>query len=312
MLNGIDVSKHNGSINWKKTAAAIDFAILRAGYGKVASQKDSCFEKNYTGAKEQGLPVGTYWYSYAKTKAEAEEEAKACLEVIKGKSFDLPVYYDIEEKETLKLGKQRVTVIARAFLAAIEAAGYKGGIYASKSTMESLIDATVRMQYSVWVAHVGKGGSALKATSYKGEKDIWQYSWKGKIDGISGDVDLDHCYLDLDSAKKTETKAETKTEARKSVAELAKEVIAGKWGNGADRKKALISAGYSYDDVQAEVNKLVGVRKTVTHTVRQGDTLSALSCRYGTTVMKIVADNKRTYPRISPNYIVVGWNLTIN
>lgn len=311
MLNGIDVSKHNGSINWKKTAAVIDFAVLRAGYGKLASQKDSCFEKNYAEAKKQKLPLGAYWYSYAKTKTEAEEEAKACLEVIKGKSFDLPVYYDIEENETLKLGKQRVTAIARAFLAAIEAAGYKGGIYASKSTMETLIDDSIKEQYSVWVANVGKGGAALKTTSYKGKKDIWQYSWKGKIDGISEDVDLDYCYLSLGTEKEAKTKTEAKTEARKTVAELAKEVIAGKWGNGADRKKALISAGYSYDDVQAEVNKLIGARKTVTHTVRQGDTLSALSRRYGTTVMKIVADNKRTYPRISPNYIVVGWKLTI-
>ena len=309
---GIDVSKHQGNINWEKTAAAIDFAMLRAGYGKLESQKDSCFEKNYAEAKKQKLPVGVYWYSYAKTKAEAEEEAKACLAAIKGKSFDLPIYYDIEENETLKFGKQRVTAIARAFLSAIEAAGYKGGIYASKSTMETLIDATVKVHYSVWVAHVGKDGAALKNTSYKGKKDIWQYSWKGKVDGISGDVDLDYCYLDLNSVKKDEAKAEAKAKARKTVSELAQEVIAGKWGNGADRKKALISAGYSYDDVQAEVNKIIGARKTVTHTVRQGDTLSALSRRYGTTVMKIVADNKRTYPRISPNYIVVGWNLTIN
>ena len=178
--------------------------------------------------------------------------------------------------------------------------------------METLIDATAKVHYSVWVAHVGKDGAALKNTSYKGKKDIWQCSWKGKVDGISGDVDLDYCYLDLNSVKKDEAKAEAKTKARKTVSELAQEVIACKWGNGADRKKALISAGYSYDDVQAEVNKIIGARKTVTHTVRQGDTLSALSRRYGTTVMKIIADNKRTYPRISPNYIVVGWNLTIN
>ena len=310
MIKGVDVSKHNGNINWDHVTT--DFAILRAGYGKLISQKDLKFENNYLGCKSNSIPAGVYWYSYAKTKAEAEEEAKACLAAIKGKSFDLPVYYDIEENETLKLGKQRVSAIVRAFLSAIEAAGYKGGIYASKSTVEILIDATVKVHYSVWVAHVGKDGAALKNTSYKGKKDIWQYSWKGKVDGISGDVDLDYCYLDLNSVKKDEAKAEAKAKARKTVSELAQEVIAGKWGNGADRKKALISAGYSYDDVQAEVNKIIGARKTVTHTVRQGDTLSALSRRYGTTVMKIVADNKRTYPRISPNYIVVGWNLTIN
>lgn len=314
MLNGIDVSVHNGSIDWNKVknSGKVDFAIIRAGYGKVASQKDPKFEYNYKFAKDAGLKVGLYWYSYATSVSDAKAEAKVCLECIGKPTLDLPIYYDIEDKKTLNLGKDKVSKIAETFLTEIEKAGYKGGIYTSKSVMETLISDDIKNKYSVWVAHVGKSGAALKTTSYKGEKDIWQYSWKGKIDGISGDVDLDHCYLNLDTAKKAEAKAETKTEARKSVAELAKEVIAGKWGNGADRKKALISAGYSYDDVQAEVNKLVGTRKTVTHTVRQGDTLSALSRRYGTTVMKIVADNKRTYPRISPNYIVVGWNLTIN
>lgn len=255
---GIDVSKHNGSINWKKAAAAIDFTVLRAGYGKLASQEDSCFEKNYAETKKQKLPVGVYWYSYAKTKAEAEEEAKACLAAIKGKSFDLPVYYDIEENETLKLGKQRVTAIARAFLSAIEAAGYKGGIYASKSTMETLIDATVKVHYSVWVAHVGKDGAALKNTSYKGKKDIWQYSWKGKVDGISGDVDLDYCYVDISKWKNEET--ETETKELKPVIEIAREVIDGKWGNGNNRKSKLKKAGYDYTTVQKEVNRILAIR----------------------------------------------------
>lgn len=255
MNKGVDVSKHNGSINWGHVTA--DFAILRAGYGKIVSQKDPKFENNYLGCKSNSIPVGVYWYSYAKTKAEAEEEAKACLAVIKGKNFELPIYYDIEENETLKLGKQRVTAIARAFLSAIEAVGYKGGIYASKSTMETLIDATVKVHYSVWVAHVGKDGAALKNTSYKGKKDIWQYSWKGKVDGITGDVDLDYCYLDLNSVKKGEAKAEAKARARKTVSELAQEVIAGKWGNGEDRKKRLTAAGYNYNAIQKKVNELI-------------------------------------------------------
>lgn len=311
MLNGIDVSKHNGSIDWNKVknSGKVDFAIIRAGYGKVASQKDEQYIININGATKVGLKVGLYWYSYATSVSDAKAEAKVCLECIGEPTLGLPIYYDIEEKKTLSLGKDKVSKIAETFLAEIEKAGYKGGIYASKSAMETLIGDDIKNKYSVWVAHVGKDGATLKSTSYKGKKDIWQYSWKGKIDGISGDVDLDHCYLDLDSAKKAETKAE----ARKTVAELAKEVIAGKWGNGADRKKALTDAGYDYTAVQTEVNKLMKTttKQATVHTVRQGDTLSALAKKYGTDVITIVNNNKKTYPRISPNYIVVGWKLAI-
>lgn len=307
MTNGIDVSKHNGKIDWAKVAKQIDFAILRAGYGKLESQKDERFEENYKGAEKQKIPIGAYWYSYAKSAAEAKSEVLACLAALGGKGLDLPLYFDIEEADVLKLGKTRVSAIARAFLSGAETAGYKAGIYASKSTMETLIADDIKEQYSVWVAHVGKGGAALSKTSYKGELDIWQYSWKGKIDGISGDVDLDHCYCTIGSAK-----TEKPTENKKTVSELAAEVIAGKWGNGEDRKKKLIAAGYSYADVQAEVNKIIGKStRTATHTVRQGDTLSALAYRYGTDAMAIVKQNKQKYPRISPNYIVVGWELKV-
>ena len=307
MTNGIDISKHNSKVNWGKVSAG--FVMLRAGYGKLESQKDERFEENYSGAKKQKIPIGAYWYNYAATAAEAKEEAKACLACIKGKSFDLPVYYDIEEEKVLKLGKSRVSAIAKAFLGEVEKAGYKVGIYATKSSLETLVSDDIKEKYSVWLAHVGKGGTALSKTSYKGKYDIWQYSWKGKVDGISGDVDLDHCYLDIQSDSKAEEKPET-AQAEKTVSELAQEVIAGKWGNGEARKEALSTAGYNYTKVQAEVNKLLGNRKK-THTVKQGDTLSALAGKYGTTVQKLVSANKARYPKIQPNYIVVGWNLDI-
>lgn len=306
MTNGIDISKHNGKVNWEKLT--VDFAILRAGYGKLDSQKDERFEENYSGAKKQKIPIGTYWYNYAVTAAEAAEEAKACLACIKGKNFELPVYYDIEEEKVLKLGKTRVSAIARAFLTEVEKAGYTVGIYATKSTLETLVADDIKEKYSVWLAHVGKGGAALSKTSYKGKYDIWQYGWKGKIDGISGEVDLDHCYVE--TANKAEEKPEPTAQAEKTIAELAQEVIAGKWGNGEARKEALSTAGYDYTAVQAEVNKLLSKNKR-THTVRQGDTLSALAGKYGTTVQKLVSANKVRYPKIQPNYIVVGWNLDI-
>lgn len=115
--SSIDVSVHNGKIDWQKVrAAGIDFAILRAGYGRLASQKDERFEENYAGAKAAGIPVGAYWYSYAMTPEEAELEADVFLSVIKGKQFEMPVYFDLEEKKQFDLGKEKVSAIMRALI----------------------------------------------------------------------------------------------------------------------------------------------------------------------------------------------------
>ena len=113
-MKGIDVSVHNGDIDWQKVKAdGIDFAIIRAGYGKLESQKDQKFEQNYAGAKAVGIPVDAYWYSYAMTPEEAELEADVFLSVIKGKQFEMPVYFDLEEKKQFDLGKEQVSAIMR-------------------------------------------------------------------------------------------------------------------------------------------------------------------------------------------------------
>ena len=193
---GIDVSRHNGVIDWNKVKSSgkAEFAILRAGYGKLTSQKDTQFESYYQQCQAVGIPVGAYWYSYAMTAAEAREEAKAFLEVIQGKKFDYPVYLDLEEQKQFALGKATCSAIAGAFLEIVQNAGYFTGIYSSKSGLENCISEEIRKQYTVWVAHVN-----VSKTTYAGSHDIWQYSWKGRIDGISGDVDCDCCYQDFPS-----------------------------------------------------------------------------------------------------------------
>ena len=90
-MRGIDVSVHNGNVDWNRVKnSGIDFAILRAGYGKVVSQKDKKFEDNYAFAKAAGIPVGAYWYSYAKTVDEARQEAETCITILRGKKFEYP------------------------------------------------------------------------------------------------------------------------------------------------------------------------------------------------------------------------------
>ena len=318
MLKGIDVSKWQGNVAWNtvKNSKKVDFAIIRAGYGKESSQIDRNFESYYSGCKKAGIPVGAYWYCYATDVEGAEQEAKVCIAALKGKQFEYPIYYDIEEKATLNTGKQNVSAIAKTFCEALEKAGYFVGIYSMKSALDSYFTDEVKKKYTVWLAHVG-----VSESSYSGAYDMWQYSWKGTVEGISGDVDLDYCYKDFpkiikeaglngfEKASEAPSVEAPKKEApkkKKTVDELAKEVIDGKWGNDEARKTALEKAGYNYGEVQKKVNQLLD-SQPVTYTVKSGDTLTAIANRYGTSVMKIAQDNAI----VNPNRIYVGQKIKI-
>lgn len=188
LANGIDLSRHNGSIDWAKVKA--DFVILRAGYGKVAKQKDDRFEEYYAGAKAHGINVGTYWYSYAMDEDEARQEADVFLATIKGKQFEFPLFYDVEESKQFELGKEKLSAIIRAFLERVEAAGYFVGLYGSASSLVTHTEYDIKEKYTIWLAHW------CENTNYSGAYGIWQHSCKGRVEGISGDVDLDKCYVD--------------------------------------------------------------------------------------------------------------------
>lgn len=190
---GIDVSKHQGDIEWikVKNSGKVEFAILRAGYGNSISQKDVKFEKYYSECVKNNIPVGTYWYSYAMSESEAKQEANAFLQVIKNKQFAYPVYFDLEEPKQLALGKAKCSAIAKAFLETMEKAGYFVGLYMSKSHLETYISEEIRNKYVVWVAHYG-----VSKTNYSGQFGIWQKSDSGSISGISSNVDLNECYQD--------------------------------------------------------------------------------------------------------------------
>jgi len=189
LLKGIDVSYAQGMIDWEKAKASglVDFAILRAGYGKETSQIDDQFSRNYTACKQLGIPVGAYWYSYATTVAEAEQEANVCLQTIQGKQFEYPVAFDIEEARCLP----QADAISTTFCTALENAGYYTAIYTFKSALESNFSAAVKNRYDIFLSHIG-----VQQTDYAGSYGLWQHSWTGCIPGISGDVDLDYAYKD--------------------------------------------------------------------------------------------------------------------
>ena len=189
LAKGIDVSYAQGVIDWEKVKASglVDFAILRAGYGKETSQIDDQFSRNYTACKQLGIPVGAYWYSYATTAAEAEQEANVCLQTIQGKQFEYPVAFDIEEARSLP----QADALSTTFCTALENAGYYTAIYTFKSALESNFSAAVKNRYDIFLSHIG-----VQQTDYAGSYGLWQYSWTGCIPGISGDVDLDYAYKD--------------------------------------------------------------------------------------------------------------------
>lgn len=193
--NGIDVSKHNGRIDWDavKNSGTVEFAILRAGLGRLASQKDKQLDRNYSECKRLDIPIGAYWYSYAMSPAEARQEAKAFLEVIKGKTFEYPVYFDIEEDKQFKLGKKAVSDMITAFCETLEDAGYFVGVYTSRSSFQTYVDNACKTAYTSWVAEWGN------KLNYTDPADMWQKSDKGTVPGIQGRVDLDECYRDFPS-----------------------------------------------------------------------------------------------------------------
>lgn len=185
MTNGIDVSEWQGVIEWDRVKT--DFAILRAGYGRLSSQTDRYFQDNYNGCKSNNIPCGAYWFSYAESADDARQEARACLDVIKNRRFEYPVYYDVEDERIFALGKSAVSEIITAFLDTLEKSGYFAGLYMSLDTFLAYTTDEIRRKYAIWIA------------DYSTEPEnvgMWQKSSTGRVDGINGDVDLDVAYED--------------------------------------------------------------------------------------------------------------------
>ena len=190
-IKGIDVSQWQRDIDFNKVkSAGIDFVILRAGYGRYISQNDPNFEDNYRKAKSAGLNVGVYWYSYAQSEADAHTEAAVCMEAIRGKQFEYPIYFDLEEQSQFSRGKAFCSALVTAFCGELEKAGYFAGLYISRSPLQNYITAEVADRYALWVAEYGS------KCNYGGSYGMWQYSSVGRVNGISGDVDMDECYVD--------------------------------------------------------------------------------------------------------------------
>ncbi len=195
-LKGIDVSHHNGTVDWDKVKAdGIEFAILRCGYGrKSVRQIDRQFERNYHECKRVGIPVGVYHYSYAKNADDARLEADFMLELIAGKQFEYPVIFDIEDKGQEAFGKDVLTDITVAFCEKIEAADWYVSIYSNPDWFTNKLDLERLKPYDKWLAHWAsqpKWGSEFGG--------LWQYTDSGRVNGIETAVDMNISYRDYPS-----------------------------------------------------------------------------------------------------------------
>ena len=185
----IDVSTWQGSIDFNKVkSAGYNYVIIRAGYGKEKSQKDNMFETNYKNAKSAGLKVGAYWFSYAMSPSTATAEADACLSCVKGKKFELPVYYDMEYQPAMSTSNSNYTKMAVNFCNKLKSNGFKSGVYSSASVYDYLLNRTTLKNngISIW--------NAEWYTKPSISCDVWQYSDNGRINGISTNVDLNYIY----------------------------------------------------------------------------------------------------------------------
>lgn len=192
MKKGIDVSHWQGVIDWVSVkASGIEFAIIKAGGSDAGFYTDGMFQTNYNEAKAAGLPIGAYYYvgKGCTSRADGIADAKRFLEIIKGKSFEYPVYIDLED--TAPAAKAGATEACIGFCETMEAAGYYCGIYASDiSGFRERLDISKLERFDKWVAIYGSKPNYVKSYG------VWQYSSTGKVSGISGNVDMNEAYKD--------------------------------------------------------------------------------------------------------------------
>lgn len=291
MIKGLDVSNFQDKLNLS-TISGYDFVIIRAGYGNVISQKDKSFDYHIQNAQKAGMKIGVYWFSYAISEEDARKEADVCAAVIEKykKEITLGVYFDWEYdsynyaiRQGVTPNKDLVTAMTIAFMERMKAHGYEAGFYTNLDYMARMYDYDTVKSYPLWLAQ------------YEGQAKypyiVRQTSSTGKISGYSGSVDLDEMdapktepdpayrevkvtygdlaasmakeygcteekILSINGRRKNEI-VDTMKIPQKSIDEIAREVIAGKWGYWPFRSSNLKKAGYDPDAVQKRVNEMM-------------------------------------------------------
>ena len=204
MYKGIDISEFQNPnmINYDRISKNIDFVILRAGFTGTATgstyKKDAHFDRHYEEFKKRNVPIGAYWYSCANTRTKGIAEAQNFIKIIQGKTFDYPLYIDTEDTvHQSKATREDLTRAIEAFCLKMEEAGYYVGIYASQSWFNERLYISDLKRFDFWVANWSTNSRPI--ADYAG---MWQYSSKGKIEGYTGNLDLNNAYKDYPAIMK--------------------------------------------------------------------------------------------------------------
>ena len=278
-LSVIDVSEHQGNINWEKVKnAGVVGAMIRTGYGvKDPNQIDKWFYNNLSGCQNVGMPYGFYHYSYAVDVAGAEQEADFCLELIAGSNPQYPVAFDMEEKSQAALGKAVCTDMVIAFCNKIRAAGYQPMLYTNLNWATNYIDMSQidNAGIRVWIAQYNT------TLDYKGNYFLWQYTSSGRVAGIPANVDLNYLGSDAGEITPPQPPVTDNNTYTVKAGDTLWDIAQSQLGNGSRYKEIMTLNGLTSDIIQpGQVLKLpvggasnAGSDTTKTYTVKTGDTL---------------------------------------
>lgn len=312
---GIDVSVWQGNFNFLQAAReGVKFAILRGAYNL---SKDTRFEEYYRNARAAGLDVGVYHYTMATTPTEAIQEAKFLLNnVLEGKKFELPIYFDIEDQVHKNLSKAQVSAITRAYLEYLESRGYWVGIYSSKSFLDTYLEDDIKQEYAMWVAQWNT------ECTYKGQYGMWQFGGETnlirstKINGQT--VDQNYMLIDYPSLIKEKGKngyqkgsivIESKPVANTTYIVQSGDnlsTIASKFKTTVDnlvKINRISNPNLIYPGQELKINGEI----MTYYKVKEGDNLSTIAAAYGTTWQAIAKLNGLS----NPSLIYPGQNLRV-
>lgn len=303
-LKVIDVSEHQGVINWDAVKGNVDGVILRCGYGdNITSQDDKQWERNIAECERLGIPRGAYLYSYADSDAHAQSELQHMLRLLAGHTFQLPVYLDCEQAGTEWYAPTACQIVCEG----LKAAGYTPGVYANLNWWNNYLTGVTA--YTRWVAQYNS------QCDYMGSYDIWQYSSNGSVPGITGRVDMNWCYKAFDQLGGGGSSAVPGTPSVNtpsgSTIDLVVGVMQGKYGNGEDRKAAL---GSRYDEVQNMINHInTASASTLASEVKAGKYGNGeirkivLGSRYDEVQRTVNGNNKKSVSAIADEVIAGKW-----
>ena len=292
MKKVIDISEHNGTIDFDKVLnSGIKDVIIRIGW--IGNKNNHTLDKRlieyYNECKKRNFNIGFYVYNYCNSVATCNQGIDWVINTIKNNnlSCNLPIFIDMEDSSIRNIDNNILTQMCIEFCNRLN--NFKTGVYANLDWFKNKLDVNKLVGFKIWLAQ----WTSKPQHSADFKVDLWQYTDVGKIPGINSNVDVSYC-LNCNENEEEIT-------GKKEISVIVNEVIAGKWGNGEERKRLLENAGLNYEEIQKNVNLVLNSKPT-TYTIKKGDTLSAIASRFNTSVGAIVKLNGIK----NPNLIYAG------